>query len=416
MVIFVTNKIKLMSIKEKEQFQLERLQSTLNRGYKNIPFHQNRFQKNGILPSDISSIKDIAKLPFMDRSHLGKYYPYGLFAVPLRDIVRIHTAPGTGINPTVSGYTRTDLIIWQKLISNALIATGITATDIIQINLPPGLANWGRDYKDGGEFIGASVIPNTQLSINKTLMVLRDYKTTALITTFTFAQKLAEEMFKIGLNPTSLNLKKLILTGEPVSKEKKNHLKQQFHAGIWIHYGLSEIPGTAIAFECSEHNGVHISDDFFLPEIINPVTKEPVKNTEKGELVLTTLATRAFPLIRFRTGDIAKIISTPCPCGSPHIKIEWFNERSDNLMNISGVKVSKEQIMFHLGQTLGYSPTSCNIVRQQHGGADYIEVWVVVDDSLFSDEIKELERFISTAGEQLGYSLGVPVKIKLKEK
>ncbi|OQY11154.1 MAG: hypothetical protein B6I31_05405 [Desulfobacteraceae bacterium 4572_19] len=211
MVIFVTNKIKLMSIKEKEQFQLERLQSTLNRGYKNIPFHQNRFQKNGILPSDISSIKDIAKLPFMDRSHLGKYYPYGLFAVPLRDIVRIHTAPGTGINPTVSGYTRTDLIIWQKLISNALIATGITATDIIQINLPPGLANWGRDYKDGGEFIGASVIPNTQLSINKTLMVLRDYKTTALITTFTFAQKLAEEMFKIGLNPTSLNLKKLIL-------------------------------------------------------------------------------------------------------------------------------------------------------------------------------------------------------------
>ena len=201
----------ILTLEEKEQLKLERLQSTLNRAYKNVPFHRKRFLQAGISPQDITAVCDLEKLAFMDRSHLSTHYPYGLFALPLRDIVRIHTAPGTGENPFISGYSKADLLIWKKLVARSLEAAGVTDMDILQIHLPPGLANWGRDYKDGGEALGAGVIPNTQLSLSKTLMVLRDYKTTTLVTIPAFAAQLADHIDK----KRKLNLKRIILVGEP---------------------------------------------------------------------------------------------------------------------------------------------------------------------------------------------------------
>ena len=404
------------SIEEKEQLKLERLQSTLNRAYKNVPFHRNRFLERQLSPQDIVSLKDIEKLPFMNRAHLGIHYPYGLFAVPLRDIVRIHTAPGTGDSPSISGYTKADLLIWKKLVARSLEAAGVTEMDIIQIHLPPGLANWGRDYKDGGETVGASVIPNSPLSLSKTLMVLRDYKTTTLVTTLAFAEQLVDHMFDQERNPNELNLKRMLLVGEPVDRDTVKNLEDRLHVDIWLNYGLSEIPGPAIAHECGTHCGLHINDDHILPEIIDPLTGIPVPTGEKGELVLTTLSARAFPLIRFRTGDMAQFVTESCSCCSHFMKIVWLRERADNYMIISGIKVSVDQVKVDLKDALGIPSPDCEIDKICQGGIEILKISLVVDDNLFSDEIKNLERLMCRTEEKLSERVGVPIKIQLMQK
>jgi phenylacetate-CoA ligase len=402
-----------LSIEEKEQLKLERLQSTLNRAYKNVPFHRNRFLKRQLSPQDIVSLGDIEKLPFMKRADLATHYPYGLFAVPLRDIVRIHTAPGTGDNPSISGYTKADLLIWKKLVARSLEAAGVTEMDIVQIHLPPGLANWGRDYKDGGETVGAGVIPNSPLSLAKILMVLRDYKTTTLVTTLPFAEQLMEHMFNQEHNPNELNLKRIILVGEPVGRDVAKNLEERLHVNVWLNYGLSEIPGPAIAHECIGHFGLHINDDHILPEIIDPVSGESVSTGEKGELVLTTLSARAFPLIRFRTGDMARFVTEPCSCGSHFIKMDWFKERADNYMIISGIKVYRDQLKVDLKDALEISSLDCEMDKIRRGGIEILTISLVVDDNLFSDEIKNLEKLILRTEDMLCERVGVPIKIKL---
>jgi len=402
-----------MSVEEKDQLKLERLQSTLNRAFKNVPFHRNRLLQRDILPEHIASLEDLTKLPLMDRTHLGTHYPYGLFAVPLRDIVRIHTAPGTGPSPSISGYTKTDLIVWKKLVTRSLGAAGVTDLDIIQIHLPPGLANWGRDYKDGGEALGSSVIPNSPLSLAKTLMVLKDYKTTTLITTPAFAQQLVNHMFDHGHSPNRLTLKRVILVGEPVDKATIKDLEQRLHVDAWNHYGLSEIPGPAIAYDCKILGGLHINDDHILPEIIDPQTEKPVPRGEKGELVLTTLSARAFPLIRFRTGDTARLLTDTCGCNSPLMGMEWFKERTDNMIIISGIKVSLDQVKVYLQNALGVEHPECRIDRIRKDGTETLKICLTMDDALFSDEIKELERVIADTEKALAEQVGVPVKIRL---
>lgn len=403
-----------MDNNDKEQLQLERLQTTLNRACRNVPFHSNRLSKNNL--SEITAIEDLGDLPFMDRSHLATHYPYGLFAVPLRDIVRIHTAPGTGVNPSISGYTRTDLVIWQKLVAKSYTAAGVTDADIILIHLPYGLANWARDYKDGGEVIGAGVIPNSPLSVAKTLMVIRDYKVTTLVTTPAFARHFMDYMFSKAYNPNALNLKHIILVGEPDDGKTISELRDRLYVDVWLNYGLSEIPGPAIAHECRYHEGLHINDDHILPEIINPSTDKPVPPGETGELVLTTLSARAFPLIRFRTGDMARMITAPCPCGSHFTRIQWMVERADNYMIISGIKVSEPQIRESLKNTLEMSSLNCTMKRVCHAGTEMLMIYIVMDDHLFSDEIKGLEHLVSCAEDHLSEQCGIKVKIRLVQK
>ncbi|MDY0375364.1 MAG: AMP-binding protein [Desulfobacterium sp.] len=402
-----------MTVEDKNQLKLERLQTTLNRAFKNVPFHRNRFLERNILPEHITSLEDLAKLPMMNRTHLGTHYPYGLFAVPLRDIVRIHTAPGTTASPSISGYTKTDLILWKNLVNRSLVAAGVTDLDIIQIHLPPGLANWGRDYKDGGETLGSSVIPNSPLSLAKTLMVLKDYKTTTLITTPAFAEQLVDHMFDRGNNPNELTLKRIILVGEPIDEANISDLEQSLHVDAWNHYGLSEIPGPAIAFGCKTLGGLHINDDHILPEIIDPETEKPVPMGERGELVLTTLSARAFPLIRFRTGDTARFLTHACGCRSPLMGIQWFKERTDNMIIISGIKVSLDQVKKYLQKALGMENPGCTIDRLRKDGTETLVICLTMDDALFSDEIKELEKLIIETGTALAEQAGVPVKIRL---
>ncbi|MBC2716473.1 MAG: phenylacetate--CoA ligase [Desulfobacteraceae bacterium] len=405
-----------MNPEEKNQLQLERLQSTLNRAYRNVPFHKKRFKEMGIDLSQIESLSDIARLPFMERQNISENYPYNLFAVPLRDIVRIHTAPGTTHNPTVSGYTSQDLSNWQSILARALQASEISVHDILQITLNPGLANWGRDYKYGAEAIEASVIPHTPMSIEKKLMVLRDYKTSALITTPSSALQLANYVRKNEININVFELKTLILIGEAIDEDDQRSLEQDLHVIAWAHYGLSEVPGPAIAFECDAHEGLHINEDHFLPEIVDPETGKVLPEGQSGELILTTLTTRAFPLIRFKTGDKAKIISHPCACGRGLCRIKWRGDRTDDLINIDGIKIHKKQIQLTIQSLLDLPSDTSKFFIKKQDERKYIEVWIPVNDAIFSDEIKELEALIHRAEKNLLENIGVPVAIRLKEK
>ena len=401
---------------ERSQLVLERLQSTLNRAYRNVPFHRQRLQADKIDPAAIQSLDDVQRLPFTTRKHLSENYPYGLFAVPLRDIVRIHTAPGTSSNPTVSGYTRQDLQIWENMVATALQSSGVTPDDILQISLDPGLNNWGRDYKSGAESLGASVIPNTLLSIEKQFMVMRDYKPSVLVTTPSYAIQLATHLEQQGLAPEDFSLKKLILVGEPADSAQRDYLEDKLLVSTWQHFGLSEIPGPALAYECDNRSCLHVNDDHFLPEIIDPATGATLPWGEIGELVLTTLTTRAYPLIRFRTGDMARILPEPCDCDCRLVRIEWRPERSDRLIRIRGVKIHRQQILAAIETALGMSPQQYCMFENRYRGKNYLEIWIAVDDDLFSDEIKMLEERMKTVRDQVQEDTGVPVIVRLKER
>jgi phenylacetate-CoA ligase len=256
-------------------------------------------------------------------------------------------------------------------------------------------------------------------------MVLRDYKTTTLITTPAFAEQFMEHMFEQEHNPNELNLKRIILVGEPVKEDTVAALEERLHVDVWLHYGLSEIPGPAIAHECGHccdggtcgsPCGLHINDDHILPEIIDPATGIPVAPGEKGELVLTTLSVRAFPLIRFRTGDMARFITEPCGCNSPLMKIEWLRERADSMIIISGIKISLEQVNEHLKEALGMAHPHSTILKIRQKGTEMLSISVAMDDALFSDEIKELEKLIARTEEALTEQVGVQVKITLMQK
>lgn len=407
--------VECLDLEERAQQQLERLQSTLNRAYKNVPFYRNQFVEHGIDPLQIENLSELSSVPFTHRDHFSEHYPYGLFAVPLRDVVRIHTAQGTSLNPVVSGYTKQDLAVWREMVARALTAAGVSGMDILQIHLDAGLTNWGREYKDGAEAIEASVIPLTLLPPEKQLMILKDYRTSVLVTTASAAAELMHFLFQANLNPNALALKTLILVGEPPHRALSSQLEERLHVGTWIQYGLSEVPGPALAFECEERHGLHLSEDHFLAEVIDPTTGSVLREGEVGELVLTTLTTRAFPLIRYRTGDRVRMIGGQCRCGRTLRRLEWLRERADENVVIRGVKIHQQQIRTLLRRILGHEPEKTRFRICESLRRDHLEVWLGVDENLFSDEIKEMEHTSLRLGSELAMELGVPVRIQFKE-
>ena len=404
-----------LDLEERGQQQLERLQSVLNRAFKSIPFYRNRFRESSLDPSQVERLEDLATVPFTERAHFSENYPYGLFAVPLRDVVRIHTSPGLFMQPTVSGYTKHDLAVWRELVARALVAAGVSSVDILQVDLDVGLANWGRDYKDGAEIVEASVIPLTVLHPEKQLMILRDYRTSTLVTTASAASQLARGMYRASLNANALALKTLILVGEPPDDEARHRLEDELHVKTWVHYGLSDVPGPALAFECDVRDGLHVSEDHFLAEVIDRDSGKPVPEGEAGELVLTTLTTRAFPLVRFKTGDRVRFVHGNCPCGRTLRRIQWLPERADDLMVIRGVKVNRGHASMVMERVLGFVPAKLRFLIRKSPMRDYLEIWLQVEDRLFSDEIKQMEKVVLRLGLELEQELGVSVRIRFKE-
>jgi len=399
---------------ELEQLQLERLQATLNRVYKNVTCYRNKFNELGIVPEDVSSLADLAKLPFTTKEDLRLNYPYGMFAVPLREVVRIHSSSGTTGKPTVVGYTKNDLKMWSNLVARFMTAAGVTHDDVVQIAFGYGLFTGAFGLHYGTESIGAAVIPMGGGNTEKQIMIMQDYKTTALVCTPSYAITIADRMEKLGIDPKTLSLKVGLFGGEPWSEAMRREIETRLMISATDNYGLSEVIGPGVGGECCCKNGIHISEDAFIAEIINPETGEVLPPGSMGELVLTTLTKEAFPMIRYRTRDITSLNYEKCDCGRTTVRMNKTMGRSDDMMIIRGVNVFPSQIEEVLIAIEGCEP-HYQLVLDRKGTLDTLEVCIEVTENIFYDEMKKQKAFLETVERKIEALIGIGVTVKLVE-
>ena len=397
---------------EIEQLQLERLQSTLNRVYRNVSFYKKRFDSLQILPDEIQSTKDLSQFPLTAKEDLRESYPYGMFALPLREVVRIHSSSGVTGKPTVTGYTRNDLHHWSQLTARVLAAGGVTKDDVVQITFKYGLYTGAFGLHHGAELIGASVIPMSTGNTSKQVLIMQDYKTTALVGTPSYALLLARHMEKQGMDPKSFSLKLGLFGGEPCPESLRREIEERLFINATDNYGVSEVMGPGVSAECECKNGLHLYEDHFIPEIIDPQTLQVLPPGAAGELVLTTLSKEAFPLIRYRTRDITSLNYSPCPCGRTLVRMKKVLGRTDDIIVIKGVKVFPSQVESILMEVEGVEPRY-QIIVDRLEGMDTLEVRVEMNERVFSDEIKNLQNIALQIERKLRETVGVSAKVKL---
>ncbi len=397
-----------------EALQLQRLQQTVRRVYDNVPCYQNKFKEVGLVPEDIRTLDDVAKLPFTVKEDLRLNYPYGMFAVPMREVVRIHSSSGTTGKPTVVGYSRNDLQIWSELAGRFMTAAGVTADDIVHIAFGYGLFTGAFGLHYGAERIGASVIPISSGNTEKQLMIMQDYRSSALVCTPSYALTLADRMEKLGISSDSLSLRFGLFGGEPWSEEMRREIETRLGIIATDNFGLSEVMGPGVAGECLHRCGMHIFEDHFLPEIIDPETGEVLPRGSVGELVITSLSKEAFPVIRYRTRDITRLHYDTCECGRTIVRMEKTRGRSDDMLIIKGVNVFPTQIEEVLFQVEGCEP-HYQLIVDRAGTMDTLEVQVEVNENIFFDEMKKQRAFVDMVEKRLLSTLGVGAKVKLVE-
>jgi phenylacetate-CoA ligase len=403
-----------MPREEIEQLQLERLQATLNRVYKNVTCYRNKFNELGIVPEDVRSLADLSKLPFTTKEDLRLNYPYGMFAVPLREVVRIHSSSGTTGKPTVVGYTKHDIKTWSNLVARFMTSAGVTSDDVVQIAFGYGLFTGAFGLHYGSELIGASVIPMGSGNTEKQIMIMQDYKTTALVSTPSYAVTLAERMEKMGVDPKSLSLKVGLFGGEPWSESMRREIESRLGISATDNYGLSEVIGPGVAGECGCKCGMHISEDAFIAEIIDPETCQPLPPGSVGELVLTSLTKEAFPMVRYRTRDITSLDYAKCDCGRTTVRMRKTMGRSDDMLIIKGVNVYPSQIEDVLFAVEGCQP-HYQLVVDRKGALDTLEVRIEVTENIFFDEMKRQKAFLDQVARRIDSVLGVGAVVKLVE-
>lgn len=398
-----------------ESLQLKRLQQTVERVYATVPFYQEAFKKAGLVPADVKSLSDLQRLPFTLKQDMRDSYPYGLFTVPLEQIVRIHASSGTTGKPTVVGYTRRDIDNWTELMARSFVAAGAHKGDVIHNAYGYGLFTGGLGAHYGAERVGASVIPMSGGNTKKQLMIMQDFGSTVLTCTPSYSLFLAEVAAEEGIDIRSLKLKVGILGAEPWSEMMRQEIEQKLNIKAIDIYGLSEILGPGVGIECIEaQNGLHIWEDHFIPEIIDPDTCEVLPDGEKGELVLTTITKEGIPLIRYRTRDITRLFKEPCICGRTHARIERLSGRSDDMLIIRGVNVFPSQIESVLFNIKGVEP-HYQLIVERDGTLDTLEVQVEVNEQTFSDEIKELQGLSNKIRKDIKDLLGVTCNVRLVE-
>jgi phenylacetate-CoA ligase len=397
-----------------ERLQLERLRATLERVSK-IPCYQNKFKQAGVGPDDIHTLEDLAKLPFTVKDDLRQNYPYGMFTVPMRDVVRIHSSSGTTGKPTVVGYSRKDLNDWSNLVARFMTAAGVVADDIVHIAFGYGLFTGAFGLHYGAEMIGSAVIPMSGGNTERQIMILKDYEATALVCTPSYALTLADRIAKMGHDPrTYLSLKVGLFGGEPWSEELRREIENRLDIIATDNYGLSEIIGPGVAGECLCKKGMHIFEDHFIPEIINPDTGEVLPPGEKGELVLTNIVQEAMPLIRYRTRDITRLHYDKCECGRTLVRMEKTMGRTDDMLIIKGVNVFPTQIEEVLFQVEGCEP-HYQLIIERKGTLDTLEVHIEVNENIFFDEMRKQRAFVEMLEKRLATNIGLHAKIKLVE-
>jgi len=396
-----------------ESIQLKRLQSLVTRVYKTVDPYRVKMDSAGIKPEDIQGLNDLQKLPFTVKEDLRENYPFGMFTMPLDEIVRVHASSGTTGKSTVVGYTKKDIDTWAGLMARALTCAGATRGDMVHNAYGYGLFTGGLGAHYGAEKLGATVIPVSGGNTKRQITIMKDFGSTVLLSTPSYALNLAEGMEAMGIDPSSLSLRVGIFGAEPWSENMREEVERKLNLKAVDIYGLSEVIGPGVAMECLQtKKGMHIFEDHFLPEIVDPKSGEVLPPGERGELVFTTLTKEAFPIIRYRTKDISSLYYETCECGRTLVRMAKVTGRSDDMLIIRGVNVFPSQVEHVLMGIEGVEP-HYQIVVEREGSMDTMSVEVEVSDSVFSDEIKKLEALTRRITRDIKDILGVTCRVKL---
>ncbi len=398
-----------------ESIQLRRLQAQVHRIYERVPAYRAKMDATGVKPGDIQTLADLSKMPLTSKDDLRENYPFGMFATPMKEVVRVHATSGTTGKPTVVGYTAADIQLWASVIARCLTMAGVTKDDMVHNAYGYGLFTGGLGAHYGIEALGATVIPVSGGNSKRQITIMRDFGSTVLMSTPSYALNLADAMTDVGISPEELKLRVGIHGAEAWSENMREEVERKLGLRALDIYGLSEIIGPGVSMEClhSEH-GMHILEDNFLPEIIDPDTLEVLPYGETGELVFTTLTKQAFPLIRYRTKDISRLFLEPCACGRTLIRMEKVTGRTDDMLIIRGVNVFPSQVEHVLMGIKGVEP-HYQIEVSREGSLDVMSVLVEVSDHIFSDEIRVLETLTKRIQKDIKDMLGVTAKVKLVE-
>jgi phenylacetate-CoA ligase len=398
-----------------EALQLKRLQDVAKRVYERVPFYKKKFDEAGIKPGDVKSLDDLKNLPFTVKQDLRDNYPFGLFTLPMEDVVRIHASSGTTGKATVVGYTKKDIETWAELIARTLSAAGATKHDIVHNAYGYGLFTGGLGLHYGAERLGASVIPMSGGNTKRQIMIMQDFGSTILACTPSYALYMAEAAQEMGVDFKKLKLRAGVFGAEPWSNKMRLEIEKKLNIDAVDIYGLSEVIGPGVASECVEaKDGLHIFEDHFIAEIIDPVTGKVLPYGEKGEVVFTTITKEAIPLIRYRTRDISRLTPEKCKCGRTHVRMDRVSGRSDDMLIIRGVNVFPQQIEGILLEIEGVEP-HYQLIVDREGPLDILEVRVEVNETVFSDEIKKLQIVEKRIEKDIKEILGVNATVKLVE-
>lgn len=404
--------IETMPREELKKLQSERLIWQVNRMYENVELFRNRMDEMGLKPSDIKSVDDLKKLPFSYKQDLRDYYPYGLFAVPLKDIVRVHASSGTTGKKIVVGYTKNDIKNWDDCVARMMVAVGLGKDDFIQVAYGYGLFTGGLGAHGGSQAIGATTIPISSGNTHNQIQTMVDFGSTALCCTPSYALYLGEATNELGVRD-QLKLKVGIFGAEPWTEDMRHAIEESLGLKAYDIYGLSEIMGPGVACECECQSGMHVWEDMFIPEIIDPDTLEVLPYGEQGELVFTTITKEGFPLIRYRTRDICELIEEPCACGRTHIRMKKPCGRSDDMLIIRGVNVFPsqiEEVLMSVGKDI---TPNYQIIVDRVNNNDTFDVNVEMSEHLFADDIKSIETLERTITSKLRDTLGIGAKVHL---
>ena len=394
--------------------QGEELKHLVERVYHNVAFYRDRMQRLGLTPDDIRSIEDLPKLPFTTKDDLRETYPFGLFAVPLDQIVRLHASSGTTGRATVVGYTRRDVQIWSEVVARSLAGAEASAKDMVQVAYGYGLFTGGLGLHYGAEKIGAAVIPISGGNTRRQIQLMRDFGTTVLACTPSYALYLAETMLEMGIERHELKLRVGLFGAEPWTEGMRREIEERLGIRALDIYGLSEVIGPGVSCECIERQGLHIQEDHFVPEIIDPANLQVLGPGNLGELVFTTVTKEGLPLIRYRTRDLTQLDRTPCACGRTSARMMKCLARSDDMLIIRGVNVFPSQIESVLLEIAGVAPHYVLVVEREHN-LDMLTLMVEVDEHVFSDKVGQLEAWTSKVHLALESALGISVNVKLVE-
>jgi len=413
--LIYNEKYECMSRDEIEKLQGDRLRDKVKYVYERIPYYKKKMDCIGVKPEDIKSLDDIGKLPFTVKQDLRDNYPFDTFAAPMEDIIRIHASSGTTGKATVVGYTKNDIEIWSELMARSFAAVGATKGDIVQNGYGYGLFTGGLGAHYGAEKLGAAVIPISGGNTKRQITLMQDFGSTVLTCTPSYALYLAEAMKEAGIDPEKdTNLKIGIFGAEPWTEEMRDELQKKLGILACDIYGLSEIMGPGVSIECEAQQGMHIFEDHFIAEIINPETGEVLPKGSKGELVISTITKEGIPVIRYRTKDITYLEYGKCKCGRNHVRMRKVMGRSDDMLIIRGVNVFPSQVESVIMQFSEVEPHYLLVVDRINN-LDTLEVWIEMSDRLFSDEVKKVEAIRNKIAQELYSLLQINAKVKLVE-